>query len=206
MTAPIWIAVDELTMPTKRRVEHDDGTTSWHEVPSLWDQSGSALETGMGCSGNPSTLSERSPLDVTLMEIRGTIADTTRHELNQRRLGRRDHDRVPAMIRTLAAYIVGHQPDQLWWFEYRFASWARVLGTYLQAYERQPNAVHLRNTPCPTCGCRQVIDDDGMVHPAIVIDFRDDLVRAAQCRHCGALWWRGPQLEQLAALLHNEAA
>jgi len=205
MTHPIWVGVDALTMPSKRSVIDKEGAT-WHEVPSLWDQSTDALYGGaIGDSVRMGSSSERSPLDVTLMEMRSTIAETTRREAQLRHI-EINAEFDPKLMRTVAAYVIGHEPDQCWWYEYRFSSWARALGAYLHAYEHTPKDVRLRNAPCPDCGTRQVIKDEGegpVYVGAILIDFHDGNVRAAQCCHCGKIWWRGPDLEQLAALLHT---
>lgn len=212
MTHPIWRPVDELTLQSKRAIIRLDGSTTWAVVPSLWDQSSEALfGNNRSEAMRQSNAGERLPIDVTLMEIRSVIAETTRAELAQRRI----HPRglrlgfTPPFevneIRQLASTLLA-QPDLADEFERRFSSWARMLATYLQAYDRTPHAVTLRNSPCPSCGIAQVIVDDDLVQPAILIDFHDGKVRAAQCRACGALWWRGPQLEQLAALLHTAAA
>jgi hypothetical protein len=75
--------------------------------------------------------------------------------------------------------------------------------------DHAPRDVHLRNTPCPECGARQYTRRDDttgerMVFPAIKVDFADGLVRAAECQACGHAWFRGEDLESLAAVVNPE--
>lgn len=229
MSEALWAAVDAITKPTRRALLRDtngDGVTNiatdryggaycdisayraatTHRVtiPSLWDQSTEALATGDSetTDSRPANINARTPIDVELMEIRSVIADTTAHELGLRHL--KMPGTVPGNLRRLAAHVVGYDPDQLWWWEYRFQSWARLLGTYLHAQQNQPRPVRLRNAACPECKIRQVvIESDGgpVVAPPLLIDFRGGYVRAAECSGCGAAWFRGDDLHALAALL-----
>lgn len=178
---------------------------------SLWDQATQALATGMD-EGGGSPLRERSPADLALMEIRGIIRDTTRMELEKRAVKTRytTHGRPADFnqneIRSLASRVIADSEPDLEWWEYRFAQWARLLQTYLHAHEHQPKSVRLRNSPCPACRTRQITiesDNGPIVVPAILIDFRDGMVRAAECTACGATWFRGPDLEALAEELCN---
>lgn len=197
-------------LPAYRRhqAQRAAAVVQYANVPSLWDQSSMALEGGEVQPGRGSKpLRERSPADLDLMEIRSIIRDTTRHELE--RLGVRTKRAKsgelppfhPEELSRLANEAIRAEPEQLWWWQYRFAQWARLLETYLHAVEHQARPVRLRNSPCPTCGTRQVtIDQDGenVVVPALLVDFRDGYVRAAECSACGETWWRGPDLERLA--------
>ncbi len=202
-TSAVWIAVDLLTKQSHRTIHHDDGSRTDAVVPSLWDQATGALQIGLeSTGGSRGPLCERSPVDVDLMEVRSIIAGTTVHELATRRL--KPRPTVPRQLRQLATHVIGHEPAELWWWEYRFSSWAHMLSTYLHTYDRQPQPVRLRNSPCPHCDVRQVrieTEDGPRVVPALVIDFRDGYVRAAECSACGFLWWRGQDLERLAELL-----
>jgi hypothetical protein len=186
-------------------------TARWATIPSLWDQATAALVGGeIGGSGSK-PLRERSPADLDLMEIRAIIRDMTRHELHAR--GHKtakgpdglDVPFDPSEIRTLASLAIQKDgPEQMWWWEYRFDQWGRLLENYLHAAEHVAKPVHLRNTACPLCAARQVVSDDEgddgrKVVPALVVDFsQDGYVRAAECLACGAAWFRGEQLEELA--------
>lgn len=201
----VWAAVDHLTQPTKQRVERDDGTVTWADVPSLLDQASSALVNGNEGAGGVrwGTQAERSPLDLDLMEVCAIIRGTTEALLRERKQ-KVDGRSVGAHVRELAAIVVTNEPGELWWWEYRFASWARLLETYLRVVKRQPMALRLRNSACPQCEATQVVEAGeygNEVKPALVIAFRDGYARAAECSACGHHWWRGDDLIVLAKLL-----
>lgn len=191
------------------------GQTGTAVVPSLWDQSTDALNGGGESGGTGSTLlQERSPADLDLMEIRAIIRDTTRHELAQRgwKPIHGDDPFKPEEIRELGRRVTQTTPADLWWWEYRFDQWGRLLETYLRAVEHHRPQIRLRNVSCPLCRTRWVrVGEDGqLIQPGrpvegdvyrvspLVVDFRDGYVRAARCDACGATWFRGDQLHQLA--------
>jgi len=145
---------------------------------------------------------ERSPVDLGLVATRTRISVTTRRALRYRHqpltIG------VPRQLRQLAAYVATNEPDRLWNHAERFAAWVRLLTGHLNAGEHMAAPVRLRGSACPACRTRQVVLDgpDGPVMvPAIVVDFHDGYVRAAQCLACAGTWFRGVQLEELAVLL-----
>lgn len=176
------------------------------ETPSLWDRASDALGVGLE-GGARSTLAGRSPVDIDLMEIRGIIRETVIHDLVERRVRIKKTDTVPQLLRRLAAYIKGREPDQLWWYEYRFAQWARLLETYLRAVLEQPKSIRLLNTACTECGTRQVrveAEDGHQLVPALVAEFRDGVFRAIVCGACAATTWRGDDLETLAAKIASQ--
>lgn len=196
-------AVDHLTKPDARTVERDDGTITVVRVPSLWRQALDASTRGSETSTpSSSTLSQRNLADLTLLEVRTTIARCTRYWLIERGLTPRES--VPAQIRQLAAHIETHERDDLWWWEYRFSAWARLLSAYLREGEHRPSPVRLRGASCPQCGAARVLVDNGdgfEIVPALVIEFAHGLVQYARCDACAATWERGDELEQLARLL-----
>jgi hypothetical protein len=202
------------------REAHRAAVATWATIPSLWEQSTIALHGGeVQASGHGSKpLRERSIADLDLMEIRSLIRDTTRRELEQRNVpvpatrDRRQADFDPGEIRTLASKVIAEgnstiahaTTDGLDWWRHRFEQWGRLLETYLRTAEHAARPVRLRNAPCPDCGTRQVrvdVDGEAVVVPAIVIDFRDGYIRAAECSACGAAWFRGPDLQALADAL-----
>ena len=214
--ARIWLAVDRLTKPEHRRI--DDSTHG--TVPSLWDQSTVALtgseHDSTGPGGDPA---ERQPCDLDLMEVRGIIRDTTTLELRRlqarHRLARKLPAEVPARIRRFAAWVIDWEPAELWWYEYRFASWARLLATFLGEIDRANRERWLRNSPCPKCGIGQVLIDADTRRvlapgdraerrvwvPALLQDFRDGHLRGIACQACGDYTFAGEQLYELRAAL-----
>jgi hypothetical protein len=206
------VAFDEATrvcVVAQYRAAFEAATSGYAIIPSLWEQSTIALTGGEVQAGRGSKpLRERSIADLDLMEIRSIIRDTTRHELErlgEKTLRNADGSKVafhPNEMRRFASLALEKEPDRADWWQYRFEAWGRLLTTYLRNAEHQARPVYLRNSACPTCRTRQVtIDRDGepTVVPALVIDFRDGYVRAAQCQACDTTWFRGPDLEQLAA-------
>jgi hypothetical protein len=233
----IWASVDAITEPRRVPVEraadpdwllemagdhtygvcdvraHRAATTRWATVPSLWEQSTTALMTGSEQTGGGRPLRERSPADLDLMEIRSIIKHTTRVELGKRGVHpARDPlgqpvDFQPAELRRLAS-LATQNPDDVWWWEYRFGQWSRLLETYLRAVERQAKPVRLR-AACPLCKTRQMtidVDGEAMVVSPLLIDFHDGWIRAATCQACLATWFRGDQLGELAGLLDTPLA
>lgn len=224
-TAEIWAAVNRLTLPQQVQIsrevatlfELDDVPSQYGEcnvasyraatvkagrVPSLWQQATNALTGGEVGGTGSKPLRERSPADLDLMEIRAIIRDTTRHELHTLRGSAARGEFDPGEIRALARVVIDADED-LWWWGYRFEQWCRLLETYLHLSEHRAKPVRLRNTACPRCQISQVVtaeeDDEPRVVPALIVDFSPDgYVRAAECLHCGAAWFRGEQLEQLA--------
>lgn len=200
------------------RAAFEAATAGYAIIPSLWDQSTIALHGGeiqVGRGSKP--LRERSIADLDLMEIRAIIRETVRHHREDwGELGARP-DRwaefTPTEIRHFASTALTRaaNPERcgicrsthtIDFWRYRFESWARLLENYLRAAEHQARPVRLRNSTCPTCRTRQItidLDGEAVVVPALVIDFRDGYVRAATCAACGDTWFRGDDLERLAA-------
>jgi hypothetical protein len=202
LRADVWSAVHAMTEPSKRAIMLADGVTIYGVVPSLWDQGSDALAGGMESAVRVSNAAERSPVDLNLVELRSLIRHTVSRELHARRVKPRAD--VPAQLSQLAAHVVTYSADELWWWDYRFTSWASMLTLFLSVNDHVPTARRLRNSPCPACRVRQVTiesDDGPVVVPTLVVDFRDGYVQAARCSSCSATWWRGADLESLAALL-----
>lgn len=182
---------------------------AYGEIPSLWDQATWALTTGseQNAGGN-SPLRERSPADLNLMETMADIRDAVRLQLEGRNV--RPEGDPPAQMRRLASTLIRlGNTEHIEWWTFRFAQWTRILQTYLQAIERAPRPVRLRNAPCPLCGTRQVVvveDGERKVYPPLLIDFEDKWIRAAQCTACGHAWFRGNDLGELAQQLDGHAA
>lgn len=198
----IRAAIAHLTQLSKREVIRDDGSRVTAVIASLWEQSSQATSGGSEPAGRAGPLDTRNLIDLNLVAVRGLITRTTKTALHRRGLIPTDHT-TPGLLRLLANHVVRVEPDDCWWWAYRFSSWARLLSSYLSQIDHVPRPVRLRNTPCPECKAGWVVlesEDGPVVVPPILIDFhKDGYVRAAQCTACAYIWWRGVQLEQLAA-------
>jgi len=231
----LWDAVDLITKATKRKADRDFDNAEWlwqlandptltycdveayraatlayGEIPALWDQAEWALTTGSEMTeGGGSSLRERSPADLDLMETMLTIRETIWTQLEGRSIPPKDG--AKARVRQLASHLVTNGPvEHVEWWTFRFAQWSRLLLTHLNALDHVAKNVYLRNTACPACQTRQVTRLDPAtgerrVTPAILIDFADDLIRAAQCQQCGHAWFRGDELERLAQIINPES-
>lgn len=228
----LWDAVDAITKPSMRQVTRDDApewlvelaedatltrcdvrsyraaTTNWGTQPSLWMQAEQALTTGTEAGGTgKSPLRERSPADLDLMETMLTIRESMSWQLTGR--GITPKPGMQAQMRQLAAHVVTNEPQHVQWWTYRFEQWERVLAVYLRAIDTGPRPVRLRNSSCPKCHVAQVTvetDSGPIVAPALVIDFVNGWIRAAECTACGASWFRGDDLGQLAEQLDTKTA
>lgn len=233
-TTALWAAVHKLNRPARVKIDRQvtdgwlvelaeqvDGachvasyrsaSVVWATVPSLWDQSTSALYGSGGEEGSgTSPLRERSIADLNLMEIRAQITEATRQENHARgeQLKLDKRGKVPEFhpdeVSRLASLVVAKSPDLIDLWTYRVAQWCRAIETYLNAAEHEVKPVYLRNSPCPTCGARQVtkmVDGDTKVFPTLKVEFNFGLVRYAFCQACGDAWLRGEPLEELAEKL-----
>lgn len=232
-TARLWTAVDAITKPTTARLDRAADREYLDEVcagiggvlcriedyravvrafgtiPALWSQANWAVfgaEAGDG-SGGRTAARERSPADLDMMETLLTIRESLGWQLPGRSVPWRRPGDIPDMMRQFASYVVAHEPQHIEWWAYRFEQWGRLLRNHLNAIEQGPRPVYLRAAACPLCKTRQVIDErDGerRVVPALVVDFVNGLVRAAQCQACGQAWFRGSELNELAATLKQD--
>lgn len=201
----MWAAVDQLTKASRRLVRRDDGTALWATVPSLWAQAEAAAQGAAGEGGGAGTgaASERNLVDLDLVAVLALVVRYTSRTLRGWGVDPAGLP-MPAALRRLASEALRHDPEHLWWWEYRMTAWASLLTALLDAGERRPGTIRLRNAACPCCATRQVTvegDDGPVVVPPLVIDFRQGQVRAATCTACGASWWRGEDLHSLAELL-----
>ena len=216
----IWAAIDALTKPSLRRIDHDQRGTIWGEVPSLWDQANQALYGEVGPGGPSGPKDERSVADLDLMERLYIIRDTTREELQRRHID--PGHSTPIQLVQLGQHVVRRELDELWWWVYRFASWANWLEISLQLVEKPPTP-YIRSTPCPQCGTRQVILDratgkvircgkpgcinpDHIVVSALHIIWVGNYTRDIECQQCGFVWFRGAGFNTLSDLVGRRTA
>lgn len=200
----IRAAVSRLTEPVDLPIQMDDGTTSYGTVPSLWDMAEDALAMGSETSDVIVSRPHRSPIDLNLMEIRKTIAEFTQHELQR---FHREHGTpldlavpMPAQIQALAGAAITWEKDELDFWAHRFGQWMRVIANYLEPVNR----ANRMRSPCPRCLVDRVRVDFGMgevlAYPILIRMHHDRVIHYAQCQNadCGATWFRGDALHQLA--------
>jgi hypothetical protein len=195
----LWAAVDGLVKPRSVKLFRDDGAADWTVVPSLWAQLEDALSTGMEGGNGTGASKYRTPVSLDVLELTMTIREVVIDALA-------GHDckplaTFPGSVRRLASLVVATTDEDLaGWWRYRIQSWCRQIDHVLRlTMESQPRRI--RDARCPTCAATHVtIDVDGEKQrvPALLIDFADGLVRCAFCSCCGATYWRGEQLLELA--------
>lgn len=189
-------AVAELTAPRHTRVHHDGGGYRWLTTPSLWDQLGEATRASTETVNGRSSV-HRLPIDAELVDLQQEITITCRDALYG--LGLRPRSNVPEALRLLATT---NGIDHDTWTSYirRFTHRAtRALGL------AGPMPRRIRGASCPDCDTTrtQITSTDGepQTVPPLLIDFTDGLVRAVTCTACGATWFRGTDLIELADTL-----
>lgn len=190
-------AVAELTAPKHIRVHHDGHGYQWLTTPSLWDQLAEATRASTETTNGRSSTT-RLPIDPELLDLRSEIITCTTHTLHA--YGLRPRPDLPASLRLLAASAIGDLADALtqdvrhWTHRAR-----RALGL------AGPLPRRIRGASCPDCGTTRTqittTDGDTQHAPSLLIDFTDGLVRAVTCTACGATWFRGTDLIELADTL-----
>lgn len=202
-------AIERLTNSTRRKIRRENEGTSYDEhvtVAAPWDQLCEAFDQGTRMSKVGSVPSARLPFDADVRDLRADILDTVTDAL-------RSYDRAPAGplpgdLRALNAAIIEQADEDLerWW-EHRVHSWCRQIRTVLRLDEitsRRLRAAHGQPASCPCCGASHVLvdTDDGVIRePALLIEAREERVRAVLCSYCGMRWWAGEEFFQLQAQL-----
>lgn len=193
----IWAAVDRLTNPIRERIERDGGRLEWITLPSLYDQLAEAVQNGAGSQAR-GVQASRPPLDAIalslLVDIDGTIREACRDRDVKRAFDtHRD-------LRGLASSLLREsEGDELDWWTGKLGEWAGEIRAVISSDPDRPTRLH--SIPCPACRATHVTERDGTDHvrrPAIVVSWANGYVRAVECRMCGAVWFRGADLEKLA--------
>lgn len=182
------LALDALTVPTRLRVEHDDGTSAWGKVGSLLDQLDEAVTTPSGAAG-AFTPRSKPPCYVDALSLLAEIEST---------VGTFERQTLAGQVRAwaLASPLV-KATDTV-------TRWASMARTMLDPRSRR----RVRGTSCPACGARRVFDcrDDatGEVHfrPPLEIDTDAGVCRCTSPR-CDAVWTTD-RWEHLALVLEQQ--
>lgn len=205
-------AVNALIQPTKQRVTHDDGTTTWHAVPSLWDQ---LLQSSGWGSGQASTKRNggRPPISTGIVDIINDITVAATETTTDLLDGQPDHIRgkyrtTPDRLRLIGIGL----PDQDrtdWWIT-NLRTWTAQARDQLGL--NPPTARNARQATCPNCGEHttyvKTAPKEYIRQPALAIiwdqpegdDYHPDTdwrVGAVECRSCQTTWKRGSDLHLL---------
>lgn len=201
MPETLWRAVDALTLPDRQRVhldgddEHPDGRTITATVPSLWDQLVEAAEPGAETGGATSRApGSRPPTGDDVLAVRLAITAGVTH----RRVlaGLRPVEDIAAGLRGLAAHHAGGgDPDAVTELADLAAGWVRAARAALRI-GHTARGLRVR-CPRPACGQTWVPGPDGRESALVVVLSPAGVVRAATCRACQAVWWRGDPLDRL---------
>lgn len=191
----LWQAVDRLTSPTREKLERDQGATQWVRLPSLFDQLVEAVQSGRGSEGHGRQAS-RPPLDIACVSLLIEIAEAVADAMRSYERNRTFH--TPTDLRSVASSVVADPDgDQDWWTE-QIQSWCGQIRAVISNDVDRP--WHLHGVACPECAAIHVTNpEDGELvrRPAVVVTWARGYVRAVECRMCGAVWYRGSDLERL---------
>src|SRR6478752_2495386 len=211
MTDPVDAAT-ALIQPTRQRVTHDDGTTSWHTIPSLWEQ---LLEsTGWG-TGDTSTKRNggRPPISTGIVDIINDVTIATNETAtdllnNQPRHIREKYRTTHDKLRYISTELTDQ--DRITWWTNQLRTW--VLQARDQLGLNPPTARNARAATCPNCGEHttwiKTAPKEYIRTPALAIiwdqpegdDYHPDTdwrVGAVECRACASAWKRGSDLHLL---------
>lgn len=193
----LWQAVDRLTNPYRQRLERDNGTHEWVSMSSLFDQLSDAVQTGAGTQAH-GVQGSKPPLDTAclslLIEIAEAVADACRSLTV-----RRSFD-TPTDLRAVVSEMGRRTDDgdeQDWWVG-QLNSWCGQIRAAISSDPDRPWQLH--NVACPDCAARTVpVADAGETvrRSAVLVTWSRGYVRAVECRACGAVWYRGADLDRL---------
>lgn len=192
--ADLHAAAAALTQARQHTVQHDDGTTTDHPVPSLLDQLRDSTGHG-GETGHARRSGQRLPINAAAVELlRDITAGAT--DLHDRALDHRPptiEDRV-----RMTLQLVDHwdDPDAIDWATGWLHHWRHAIAELLDP----PRRLELV-AACPACAVTTVWRDNPDTGertrvPALTVDPEN----GAACLACGQLWPLN-QLQHLARVL-----
>lgn len=194
----LWLATDRLTNSYRQRLERDHGQQEWVRMASLLDQLTEAVQSGAGSREGSGVEGSRAPLDVACLSLLFDITETIRDAMRSF-----DVKRTFDTGRDLRALVsrLTREPDsdeeQEWWVG-RVNGWCGQIKATISSDPDRPWQLH--NVPCPECRAKTVtVAEDGeeVRKAAVLVTWSRELVRAVECRACGAVWYRGTDLETL---------
>lgn len=208
-------AIDALIVRPRMRLHRDGSRTGrWHTLPSVWEQLLDAAGHAGGAGGTRAFGSR--PVIATgvvtlVVEIAKGAAEATGTCRNR-------HGQIipleatkaaPNNLRAVAARLVTtpDDTDLAYWID-QVRTWVAHGRTFLRLDPEYPKHIRAR---CPECQATHatITDDEGKPArvPALTVNWnRPDpdrepngewSVRAIACQVCGAIWWRGTDLDLL---------
>lgn len=218
-------ALDALIQPTRRKVTHDDGTHTWHTIPSLWEQ---LLESSGWGNGTSSTKRNggRPPISTGVVSLIEDITTAIRETAVEHKLQRTTRTPgctcgpyrhckgwiltidYPPTLRAITTQI--KDQDTLDWWLGQLRTWIAQARDQLGL--NPPTARTARQAPCPNCGEHttyvKTAPKEYLRTPALAIiwdqptgdDYHPDTdwrVGAVECRSCTSTWKRGSDLHLL---------
>lgn len=210
-------AIDDLVMPRRILLFQDEnGQNIRGDVPSLIQQ----LENSTGRASGAERggkMQSRPPISIGVHDLLNEISHTCKTDIRQR--GGQPAATIEANLRRIAADRA-NQPtdsdDTQTWIR-RADRWAAKARAALGLEPKYPQG--LRGVPCPECGTDYITstDDTGEQTRILALQFawadppehnidqlaEDRRIRAVECAMCGRVWWSGPQLWQLGALINH---
>jgi len=208
---PLLTVVDKLTKPTFKHlwVDTPEGKrVRTVEHPALLRQLEDAVTASMGNDGRSKSTSamERNMLDsealFEFLRIKSQIGDWCRL---------RDVQPTRDPVQDLRAWHVAHigqsRPQDDFYVE-QLRGWVGIIRARLDP----PKRFEITQ-PCPVCGVAEVMDADGLVSKAVVVEYRDygtstPIRPRAVCRNalCQAVWDGLEAIEELGDELREKAS
>lgn len=185
----LWLAVDKLTNPTRRRIYRDTGRMTYSElvnIPSLWDQLVEAVGSGAGGKARGVQRS-KPPCDASALSLTVEIADAVRAGCVGLRIKPRGD--VPRDLRSAVSGTIRLQDDEA---NARLLSvlrgWVARIKTAVRNDPDAPWRMH--GAACRVCQSTSVQswDDDGEETriPALVVHSRGGVIDSVSCDFCGS--------------------
>jgi hypothetical protein len=187
----LWAAVDQLLKPSA--ADQDMAFAAGVRPPSLWVMLLESVEPGQGEPGR-GVPGSRPPLDVGALGVLLTISNTVGLACRVAGLTR-TFDFGTDLRAVVRAVSESGDPDVMFQWHRALVSWCQRIRTVCLNDVNRPRRIR---GACRKCGVSSVRERgaDGVVmnQLALVVTFRDGLMRAVVCASCGATWWRGSSM------------
>lgn len=181
MTMRLSQPVHDLTRPHQVAVNLDDGSTTYVTEASLLNQLREAISSSSGRGGGRSS-KNTVPISVEALELYQTIANKAQ-EFKANFAGKTTGT-LESIIQQWS--LAATKPLDAQTVEKTVADWCRKIRHLLDP----PQVIEI-NAPCPSCGNRQVINEDKEIN--LCLTFTAGTITCAVC----LTTWTGSQLWEL---------